>query len=475
MNKACIKAYEDILRLKFAPGKELLEQEKKNNPQNLLPYYIENYVDFLTAIITEEDIQYKNHEKNLSERIKILKKGDQSSPYYKYCIAELYIHLGLTKVKFNNFLPGIFELNRAYRLLQNNQKEFPDFLLNKKSIGMLNVLIAVLHNNYDWLDKFSPYKTTVEQGMNEIMEAVKFTSDKYNHMQSECLFIYTYLFLNFTVNNSNHDDIRDLYKSPKITGILASNPLLQYSLANIYIRYGENDKAVNLLQSINTENFSINFHYLDFLVAKTKLNRLDKDSYKYLFRFIQKFNGKYYIKSAYQKLAWFYLLEGNTEKYKEYISRVIDHGTGIIEEDKQAQYEAECAVIPNVTLLKARLLFDGSYFKQSLEVIMEIDPGSDLQGTKDSVEYFYRLGRIYHESGDIKNAIINYQKTIGIRADQRFYYPANAALKLANIYEEQHKYNDALYYYEMVLYLDFFEYRNSIIREAKQGLTRIKT
>ena len=35
-------------------GRQLLESEKKTNPDNEIPYFIENYIDFLTLTITEE-------------------------------------------------------------------------------------------------------------------------------------------------------------------------------------------------------------------------------------------------------------------------------------------------------------------------------------------------------------------------------------------------------------------------------------
>ncbi|HNY07015.1 MAG TPA: hypothetical protein PKL64_02900, partial [Bacteroidales bacterium] len=46
-NANCRRAYSSILSLKFTEGKALLHREKLLNPQNDLPYYIENYVDFL--------------------------------------------------------------------------------------------------------------------------------------------------------------------------------------------------------------------------------------------------------------------------------------------------------------------------------------------------------------------------------------------------------------------------------------------
>ena len=90
-NENCKKAYNSIISLKFEEGKQLLELEKSINPSNNIPYYIENYIDFLTLIIGEEQDTFDKLKKNKNIRIKRLEKGDESSPYYRYCLAQVYL------------------------------------------------------------------------------------------------------------------------------------------------------------------------------------------------------------------------------------------------------------------------------------------------------------------------------------------------------------------------------------------------
>ena len=476
MNGNCINAYKDIFRLRFTEGKKLLDNEKKNNPQNLIPYYLENYIDFLSAIIGEEKYAYDNFKNNLPERIKKLESGDKSSPYYKYCLAEVSVQWAITKIKFNEYLSGLFELNKAYRLLESNRKEFPNFPLNSKSYGLLNVLISNIHENYKWIKAISPYDVSVLKGMNEILGIIKLSDNIEDHgyIKDECLFIYTYLKLNFSNENDNIEELTVFYNDTDFEPEMNSNPLLQYAYAITLMNSGNNDKAIEVLNAINTDELSFPFYYIDYLKASAKLERIDDDAYRYLFRFLQNFRGMYYIKSAYQKLAWYYLISGNTAKYNEYILKILQHGTAIIEEDKQAQYEAISETVPNVRLLKARLLFDGSYYSRALDTILKINPATDLLNIKDSVEYTYRLARIKHSAGRIGDAMKLYQETIDRGKDQKYYYAANSALKLAQIYEQEKQYHEAHYFYNRCLKFNYNEYRNSITREAKAGLSRIK-
>ena len=88
-NQNCQKAYTEIINLRFTNGKEFLEIEKQKNPRNLLPYFIENYIDFLTIQIGEEERDFnrlKEKRKELEtiiastekEEKRLLKKSDEA-------------------------------------------------------------------------------------------------------------------------------------------------------------------------------------------------------------------------------------------------------------------------------------------------------------------------------------------------------------------------------------------------------------
>jgi hypothetical protein len=50
-NENCIKAYKNILSLKFNEGALQLAQEKKTNPNNKIPVLLENYIDNIISHI----------------------------------------------------------------------------------------------------------------------------------------------------------------------------------------------------------------------------------------------------------------------------------------------------------------------------------------------------------------------------------------------------------------------------------------
>ena len=55
----CKQAYQSIFKLKITEGLKLLEKEKKENPSNYMPYFIENYADFLKLYVNDNNALYK--------------------------------------------------------------------------------------------------------------------------------------------------------------------------------------------------------------------------------------------------------------------------------------------------------------------------------------------------------------------------------------------------------------------------------
>jgi tetratricopeptide (TPR) repeat protein len=252
------------------------------------------------------------------------------------------------------------------------------------------------------------------------------------------------------------------------------NPMAVYAIARIYMNNGLNDIAIEILLNRPQGEEFFPFYYLDYLTGIAKLRRLDKDASKYLYIYVSNFKGINYIKDTYQKIAWHNYVHGNTELYKSNLKKVLKYGNTIVDGDKQAEREAEGNILPNFHLLRGRLLFDGGYYEEAIREMTANTSENFLKDTRDTLEFTYRIGRIYHEWGKTDEAIKNYKETIRLGSESAYYYAANAALKLGNIYEDQKDYNNAIHYYKAAQNMKNEEYRNSINQKAKAGLNRIE-
>jgi hypothetical protein len=472
-NPNCENAYSKIISLKFNEGIKLIEHEKSVNPDNNIPYLLDNYIYFLTIFIGEEETDFEKYDELKDDIIDRLKKGDQNSPYYRYSLAQIYLQWAVARSKFKEYTTATLESNKAYRLLVENNELFPDFLPNLINLGLMHTLIGTVPDNYNWIKKLVGVEGTIDQGLGEILKVLNASVNQkeYSHYKPECLFYLSFIQLNLTSNKQKALDYIKLIESDS-SGL--QNPLAIYAISRIYSDNGMNDKAISLLLSRPTGDEYFPFYFLDYLTGLAKLNRLDNDAYKYLFKFVINFKGKNYIKDSYQKIAWHYLVNENEEKYNEYIAKVSQYGNSIVDADIQAGREAGNKIVPNIYLLRARLLFDGGYYDKALMAITGSKTIGFLLNSKDSLEFSYRIGRIYHEWGKTENSIPFYIKTIENGYNSQYYFAANSALQLGNIYENKGDFTKAEEYYELAQSMKNEEYKNSINQKAKAGLNRIK-
>ena len=126
-NESLREAYNDIIHLKFENGKNLLEKEKKLNPKNRLPYLLENYIYFLKIQIGEEQSDYEEGIDRKNHLLEELKSSNVNSPWVLYSQSEFHLQWAANKLKFKDYLSAALDINKAYRLLQKNQKNFPQF------------------------------------------------------------------------------------------------------------------------------------------------------------------------------------------------------------------------------------------------------------------------------------------------------------------------------------------------------------
>ena len=128
--------------------------------------------------------------------------------------------------------------------------------------------------------------------------------------------------------------------------------------------------------------------------------------------------------------------------------------------------------MPNVRLLRARLLFDGGYYDRALAEFRNTSL-SDFPRYRDQLELTYRLGRIYTAQGQTEKALPLFRQTLRNGSSRQWHYAANAALQLGTIYEAAGQPDSAAYYYNSCLDLRHHEYQNSIDQKAQAGLERV--
>ncbi len=470
------------MNLQLTEAQQLIDIEKRVNPSNKIPHYLENYKDFITIIISQDKTTFDRLLDKRSKLIDYIETDDESSPYYNYCLADIYFQWAVARLIFikdlGNMIDGIkagMEIKKAYQFIEKNQTKFPSFTPNLKLLGLMHAMIDAVPDNYKGIVKTVAFDGSFEQGISELKQLTdKTLVDKtYDYLKSESLFLLTFVEINLQGDKQKAAFLKNYFTHPEFLAEFKKNSVLLYAKARYEIFFGKNDDAIQTLENFpRSKEFSY-FGFIDYLTGKVKLNRLDKDAVIYFLNYTRNYKGTHYIKSAYQHIAWFYILNNDAAKYAEYMKKAKLLGSSLSETDKQAEYEANKNELPAIQLLKARLLCDGGYYQQALTILDENNKTIQLRTIKDSLEFMYRMARIYHEWDKKEAAIPYYERVIKKGSDEPYYFATNAALQLGIIYESRKDSVKARMYYKQCLSMNPKEYKNSLHTKAKAGLKRL--
>lgn len=461
------EAYALVTELKMYKADSVIQHIKKQDPDNKLVYHIENYIDFFTHFINEDKDAFEKVEDQLKERLTKITTQAIDSPYYLFAQAEMELQWALIRFKFNQRLKGGLAVLRAYKLLEENLLLFPDFAENKKSLSIIHALAPFVPSV---IRKVLGIKGSIEEGTQEILDFVEKAKAERSLFYREGVVVAAYIL--FYLNN-DQEEAWKLLEEHNLE--VEKNPLLTFIYSNIAQKTGKNDLAIQLLETYSPQKDQIPFYYLDLLLGKNKLYRLDSDADVPIRRYLNQFKGKHFIKEGFQKLAWYELVVNeDLEAYDRYINRCLTMGEDLTDEDQQALQEAKSKTPLNPVLLKARLLYDGGYLKRAYDIL--IQHKEDFQeGNALEEEYTYRMGRVLQGMGKSPQAIRMYTKLIEDFEASSSYYRCNAALQTALILEEQERYAEALNFLQHCLSIDADTYRSSLHQKAKAGIERVRT
>lgn len=463
------QTYEEIMSLQLDDASLMLTKIKASEPNNLAVFHLENYQEFLRLYITENASDYEAQRKNLDRRLAKIQEGSSKSPYFLFVQADMRLQWAMLRIRFGDYWSAFNEASKAHKMLKRNQELFPGFIPNYKDLGLLHAIVGVIPDNFKWGVRLLGGLTgSIAQGRGEIEKVLRFSQQNDFIFTQEAVMFYVFLLVHL------ENDPEAAWKALENSNFEPQKNLLHcFVKANVAMRSGKNEEALRLLTARPKNTKLLAFPYLDFMLGVCKLRRLDTDSAPYFQTFLNQFKGQNYIKEAYQKLAWASMIGGNSEGYRRNLEWCKLKGKTVIGPDKNAEDEANQNVLPDLFLLKARLLFDGGYLQKANELLLD-KTESDFKTPILRLEYNYRLGRIQHGLKQYDLAIKYYQVTLDKGALDPHYFACNAALQLGLIYEELHQKELAKKYFQRCLQLKPEDYRSSLHQAAKAGLERIK-
>jgi tetratricopeptide (TPR) repeat protein len=469
-NSELKEAYGHILQLNTLKAKGQLLQIQREQPHNLASLHIENYIDFFTVFLREEDEDLSRLISNADGRLSTLKDLNVASPYHRFAQAEIHLQVALARSKFGQYIQSGWEVNKAYKLLVKNQELYPDFILNQKSLSIIHALMGSLKGIQKVLiSLFTSLDGDVSLGLKEIDQLYTVTiNDQGNLFYPEIMAIKA--LITHHVEKQGNLAI-SILENEYLDSL--NSPLIYFVRASLLLQNNRETEALSQLEKAVHIKSELPFAYIHLMRGICQLHQLDPKADGEMRYFLNTFSGRHYRKEALQKLAWFELLINDDEKeYKKYMKQCLIVGHTELGEDEEAQKEAEQMIVPNKLLLKARVLSDGSYFDRALVVMKDVN--QSRLNEEDAIEYNYRLGRIYQGMKYDDLALNYYEKVVAQSQKDDRYYPCNAALQSGIIYYNNNQLKSAKTMFQKCLSIKPNQHRKSLHQKAESWIEKMK-
>ena len=469
-NNDISQAYTYILQLKMDSAQHILDQLKVNTPDNLAVYHVENYIDFFTVFLGEQEQDFEDFKKRKDARLNIIKQEEVDSPFWRLSQAEIGLQYALVRSKFGEYLRAGWDVNRANKLLKKNGSIYPDFTLNYKSLSVIHSLMGSLNGIKRSLVKlFTSMDGDYEQGISEIEELYQAPKSDQYIFTHEITAIRALISMHVEKNPElaydiiNKEDIKAV-KSPTLD-------FVRYSVSKNYDQ--STDQTDEMLEKTLSTGGNVSFDYLRLLLGTEYLQQGDAQAEEHLMYFINNFRGRHYIKEAYQKMAWYELImNDDVDAYKSWMTKLLSVGHTTIGEDQQAQRDAQSSVIPHKDLLQARLYYDGGRYPAALNLLDKVEVESLT--AEHQLEYHYRKARVLQGLFRYTEAAELYKRVVSTGASSDRYFACSGALQLGIISSVQGEFDEANTHFARCLSIHPEEHQESLHQKAKSWQQRIK-
>ncbi|MHC2992620.1 hypothetical protein OB13_13860 [Pontibacter sp. HJ8] len=461
-NTTVSRAYTETLRLKIANGRSLVKKELQLHPGNAVALLVENQQDFLTLCVQQDPTTYEHLLAAQEDRLRKITALTEQSPWVDYSMAEVRLHIALSKLLFDHKLAAAWELRRAYLQFVANAKKYPSFLPNKKTLGTLQVLIGSVPDTYKVFLNIIGMKGNIQTGMANLKTA----ATQENPFRQEAVVLLALL---------EHMQEQGKNKSAEatLTKLAKSEPdnlLFSFVAMHILKKNKHSEQALQVYQQRPAGPAYIAFPYLHHMAADLYLY---KGSFANSIRenqlFLQQHKGEHYLKAAHFKLYLAHWLNKSVKQADHHYRLIEQTGRSVVEEDAYALRFTEAQTQPNRYLLLARLQSDGGYYREALTGLQQMQLTQSTPKA-EKAEYYYRKARIYHGLEERPQAKRGYEQAISASENSTLYFAPSASLQLGYLYLEENDKKKATAYFRKAMTYKGHAYKNSIDAKAKLAL-----
>ena len=170
-------------------------------------------MDYISLLTSDNKADYDKYSNRKSDRIDGLSANIESSPYYLFAQAEVYLQWGLIKGKFGDYTSSAYDLKKAKSLLKENAEQYPDFLPNQKSLALIDVVFGAMPSNLKGIAKFLGMQGNIQAGYSQLEKLrTQIPNSKYAFYKTEVIFFLCVMDIDVLHNKTNYAKIKYLFE-----------------------------------------------------------------------------------------------------------------------------------------------------------------------------------------------------------------------------------------------------------------------
>ncbi|WP_234735288.1 tetratricopeptide repeat protein [Tellurirhabdus bombi] len=464
------RAYADILKLKVQGAQRVIAPEVTR--RNGVALYLDNYADMITLLISDDRKAFARFEAREDQRLDALRNLDANSPWQRLLQAEVRLHWAFVKLKFGQEVSASWDIIRAYRLLEENRKKFPNFWPTYKSLGVLHILIGSVPESYTWVTNLLGLKGNVKQGIQEIQMVARKDALFRTEARLIELLVQAYI-LKF--------DNADVTNLKQFVSENPDNLMLHFFATTILMKDARSEEALPYLLNRPTGPDYLPFPFTEYLKGEIFLQKGAFQQANQHYRlFLGQYKGLNFLKDTYYKqFLCFWLTDnpGDDAASVQLLRQVSNVGASVVEGDKAAQKFADLYFKKGVSanqkvLMRSRLATDGGYLDTALAVLRPYTE-ANFSLLAEKAEFNYRKGRILQRREEMDEAIPLFERAIALSEKSQLSFGATAALQLGYVYQQKRNVSQARRYFQKAISFKKHEYKNSVDNKARAALNEI--
>ncbi len=445
------------------------QQLKRESATNGIRIFVDDYIDMLRVVCSDDDQIFTAINDREDERLDALKKLNNNSPWQRVVQAEVRLHWAFMKLKFGKELSASWDVIRAYKLLIENQKRFPNFLPTYKSLGTLHIMIGSVPENYVWVANLLGLHGNVKQGQQELQRAQQ---DPTFRLEAQLIELMVRAYV-LTFTDADGQTLQQLiHEHP-------DNALLYFFGATIEQKNGHSEQALHYLQNRPGDKSYLPLPIVDNILGDIYLQKGQHSvATTHFQQFLATYKGQNFLKDSYYKLFLCHWLADEPEvTCQPFLQRVTSVGRTTVESDKAAQKFAESylkkGASPNYKpLMQARLASDGGFTDNALAYLRPYNE-TKFPVIPEKAEYNYRMGRIFQRRNEPDVAVPYLNRALTLSEPEQLSFGATAALQLGYIYQQKNDRARARSFFQKALSFKRHEYKNSVDNKAKAALSQL--